>query len=122
MPESQPESGFSLVEVMVAMAILSLAMLALLRLGGVGASTAVETERATIADMVAETALVEALVSKAPPLIGDAVTDIRMGGVAWQVSVETAALANGLYAIRVDVADVRGVAASLEGVRTPPAP
>ncbi|MBV7257814.1 type II secretion system minor pseudopilin GspI [Pacificimonas sp. WHA3] len=112
------ETGFSLVEVMVALGILSLAMMALLRLNGASASTAVAAERAALADIAAENAMVEAMLLPRAPAFGTSTATIFNAGQNWTVTTEAERLGDGLIRLRVDVADGNGVAASLQGMRS----
>lgn len=112
------EEGFSLVEVMVALAVLALAMLALLRLNSASAGTSIAAERAVMADIVAENALISALIAGSPPAYGSKAIDIETLDENWIVTTEASPLEGGLVRIQVDVRDAAGVAASLEAMRT----
>jgi general secretion pathway protein I len=79
------ESGFTLLEVLVAVAILSLLSLATMRLAGIGADTARHVRGKTHALIVAENALVDALLD---PTIarGKTRSAVSNMGQTWQVT------------------------------------
>lgn len=77
--------GFSLVELLVAMAVLGLAVLAVIRLGAANLVTAGRTETALLGDIVAENAIVETLSSPQPPALGRRVESVINGATRWQV-------------------------------------
>jgi general secretion pathway protein I len=64
------EDGFTLIEMLVALAIFSLAALALLRLQGATVSTTAELQDQALAQMVARNIAVEALTDPVPPAMG----------------------------------------------------
>lgn len=64
------ERGFTLIEMLVALAIFSLAALALLRLGGATAASSHRLEVQGIAQIVARNIAVETLSDPAPPTLG----------------------------------------------------
>ncbi len=70
------EAGFTLIEMLVALAIFSLAALALLRLGGATATNSGNLRNQAIAQLVARNLAVETLSDPAPPVFG------RLSGVA----------------------------------------
>ncbi len=67
---AQTDSGFSLLEVMVALAVFSLGALALLNVLGEGTRTQVITENRAIARIIAENQLVSAMALSQPPETG----------------------------------------------------
>ncbi|WP_164157965.1 type II secretion system minor pseudopilin GspI, partial [Sandarakinorhabdus rubra] len=67
-PESWPEeTGFSLIEVMVALAIFGLAAVALVRLSGVSLASAVTLADRQLAAIVARNQALEAMLERQPP-------------------------------------------------------
>lgn len=74
------EGGFTLVEMLVALSIFSLAALAVLRLQGAAASTGAILQDRTLAQIVAGNVAVEALTDTAPPPLGEARGEEVNGG------------------------------------------
>ena len=67
---SAAEAGFTLIEMLVALAIFSLAALALLRLGGATATNSARLTEQALAQVVARNLAVEALTDPVPPAFG----------------------------------------------------
>jgi len=78
------ETGFTLVEMLVALAIFSLAALALLRLGGASAANSARLNDQALAQMVAKNLAVETLSDPAPPAFGVAQGEAVNGGRRWR--------------------------------------
>lgn len=83
---SADEQGFTLIEMLVALAIFSLAALALLRLGGATATNSARLESQALAETVARNLAVEALTDPAPPAFGASQGLIANGGRRWRWS------------------------------------
>jgi len=77
------ERGFTLIEMLVALAIFSLAALALLRLGGASAANAARLEGQAMAQTVAHNIAVETLTDPAPPAFGAVRGEAVNGGRRW---------------------------------------
>lgn len=77
------EAGFTLVEMLVALAILSLAALALLRLNGAVAANGARLGTQAGAQIVARNLAVEALTDPVPPTLGQAGGVVVNGGQRW---------------------------------------
>ena len=78
------ERGFTLIEMLVALAIFSLAALALLRLGGATATNSASLSDQAIAQMVARNLAVETLSDPQPPVFGTSRGDAANGGRRWR--------------------------------------
>jgi len=76
--------GFTLIEVMVALVIFSLAALALLRLQGAAIATAARLEEKTIAAIVARNIGIETLLDPRPPAYGTRAGQTPNAGRIWR--------------------------------------
>jgi general secretion pathway protein I len=77
------EAGFTLIEMLVALAIFSLAALALLRLEGATVSSTATLREQALAQMVARNIAVEAMTDPRPPAFGEARGQTVNGGRGW---------------------------------------
>ena len=80
----ETERGFTLIEMLVALAIFSLAALALLRLGGASATNSASLADQAIAQTVARNLAVETLTDPQPPAFGASQGDAVNGGRRWR--------------------------------------
>ncbi len=113
------DGGFTLVEVLVALAIFSLAALALLRLQGASLTGAARLDERTVAAIVAKSVAVEAMTDDPAPAFGSASGEVVNAGRRWRWSRTVAKLPDTRLAridIRVGPAG-GGTAASLTLVR-----
>ena len=78
------ESGFTLIEMLVALAIFSLAALALLRLQGATVTTTGQLQDQALAQIVARNIAVEALTDPVPPAMGNATGETVNAGRRWR--------------------------------------
>ena len=78
------ERGFTLIEMLVALAIFSLAALALLRLGGASATNSASLADQAIAQTVARNLAVETLTDPQPPAFGTSQGDAVNAGRRWR--------------------------------------
>jgi general secretion pathway protein I len=78
------ESGFTLIEMLVALAIFSLAALALLRLGGATATNSARLNDQAIAMIVARNLAVETLTDPQPPAFGSSAGALANAGRRWR--------------------------------------
>lgn len=81
---SPAEAGFTLIEMLVALAIFSLAALALLRLGGATATNSASLSDQALAQTVARNLAVETLTDPEPPAFGTSQGDAANGGRRWR--------------------------------------
>ena len=78
------EAGFTLIEMLVALAIFSLAALALLRLGGATATNSASLSDQAIAQIVARNIAVETLTDPEPPAFGSSQGNAANAGRRWR--------------------------------------
>lgn len=78
------EHGFTLIEMLVALAIFSLAALALLRLGGATAANAARLDSQAMAMIVARNIAAETLTDPEAPAFGLAGGEVVNGGRRWR--------------------------------------
>lgn len=78
------EQGFTLLEMLVAMAVLSLGALALLNLAGENTRVASAMEDRLFAGLVAENRAIEALTAPMPPALGRDSGADTAGGQTWR--------------------------------------
>jgi general secretion pathway protein I len=84
--EIEGRNGFTLIEMLVALAIFSLAALALLRLEGATVSTTARLQDQAIAQIVARNIAVEALTDPVPPAFGTTGGQAMNAGRSWRWS------------------------------------
>ena len=84
MSRSDAEAGFTLIEMLVALAIFSLAALALLRLGGATAANGARLESQAMAMLVARNIAAETLSDPAAPAFGMSGGEVLNGGRRWR--------------------------------------
>lgn len=96
-------SGFSLLELLVALAVFSLAALALLRLGAESTRSAAIVEQRLLADIVAENRAVEAATLPLAQLQAAREGNEEQGGLHWHWQRELIAAGDGLMQVRVGV-------------------
>lgn len=117
--------GFTLLEVLVALLLLSLALVALVRTGGLEARALGQLREATLAQWVASNALAELRLSRRLPSDGRADGRVELGGRRWrwQIDLQATDVPNLLRAeVRVfgdDGATRSAQAARLDGFVVP---
>ena len=83
---ARDEHGFTLLEMLVALAVFSLAALALLRLEGATVRQTGELDERMMAQLVARNLAVEMLTDPAPPPLGASAGETVNGGRRWRWS------------------------------------
>jgi general secretion pathway protein I len=97
------EAGFTLLEILVALAVFSLAALALIRLETASVRGAAVLDRTLVANMVARNVAIEAVTDAAPPTRGTSGGVEANGGESWRWTRVVTPTAD-LRILRVDVA------------------
>lgn len=100
------EHGFTLLETLVALSVLSIAALAMVRLDAFAVRSASQLSASSMAQVVAGNAATDALTDPAVPSSGS--ETVRNGGQTWQVARTVSPLGDA-GAMRIDIA-VRGTA------------
>lgn len=117
----QRQAGFSLIEMMVALAVFSLAALALIRLEGAIIRSASTIDRTMMAQIVARNVAVETLTDPQPPVNGASSGVEENGGRAWNWQRISAPLGDqGAVRVDVTVSDSDGTALGRLTVVRPP--
>ena len=118
------EHGFTLIEMMVALTVFSLAALALIRLEGASFRGAAAVDRSLLAGIVARNVAVEALTDAKVPTLGTAQGNEVNGRKNWRWTRTVAPVGDGdrVFRIDVSVADAAGVAGKLTVLRDNPPP
>lgn len=118
------QRGFTLIEMMVALAVFSLAALALIRLEGASFRGAAAVDRSLLAGIVARNVAVDAVTSAKPPTLGTSQGQETNGGRNWRWTRTVAPVGDGDRVLRIDVAvaDTTGIAGKLTVIRDNPPP
>lgn len=97
------EAGFTLLEMLVALIVFSLAALALLRLEGATIRSTADLETQTVAQMVARNVAVDTLSDPLAPSLGKSDGKVENGGRQWRWERRTSLTGDQRIA-RVDIA------------------
>ena len=89
LPDKPAPNGFTLLEIMVALAIFSLAALAMVRLQGYSVRSTANLGASSMAWQVARNVAVEILSNPAPPTLGETQGDELNGGQNWRWTANT---------------------------------
>lgn len=114
--------GFTLVEVLVALSVLSIAVVALIKVQGESAAAASAARARLLAQIVAENQMVEVVSAVEAPVAGTTTGEARLAGQVWSWTQEVAETGDRDIT-RIDIA-VRGadgatVLAALAGFKGP---
>lgn len=96
------ESGFTLLEMLVALSVISIAALALVRLDAYAVRTAGDLDESTMAGIVAQNRAVELWTDPAPPTIGSSAIGVANAGRNWRVEQRVAKTADDAL-LRIDL-------------------
>lgn len=99
------QGGFTLLEIMVALAIFSLAALAMVRLQGYSVRSTANLRDSGMAWQVARNVAVEILSNPAPPTLGETNGEDINGGQKWRWTATTAKTDDARL-VRIDIAVV----------------
>jgi general secretion pathway protein I len=99
-----PRNGFTMIEIMVALAIFSLAALAMVRLQGYSVRSTAHLGDSSLAWQVARNVAVEILSNPAPPTLGETGGEDVNGGQSWRWTANTGKTDDArLVRIEIDV-------------------
>ncbi|MBY9061538.1 type II secretion system minor pseudopilin GspI [Sphingomonas yunnanensis] len=120
---SRAERGFTLIEIMVALAVFSLAALALVRLEGQTIRSTGVLSATLLAQAVARNVAIEAVTDAEPPVRGRSSGVEQNGGRAWTWVREVQPLGDGdVMRVDVSVSDPGGAVLGRMTMVRPPAP
>lgn len=102
MTHSPSQQGFTLLEMLVAFSILSLAALTLIRLDAFAVRTAGAVDGSALARIVAANVAADILTAPLPPAAGQASSNVSNGGRNWSVRTSVAP-GDDAAVLRIDI-------------------
>ncbi|WP_332819220.1 type II secretion system minor pseudopilin GspI [Sphingopyxis sp.] len=99
---SADDRGFTLLEMLVALSVISIAALALVRLDAYAVRTAGDLDESTMAGIVAQNRAVELWTDPAPPTIGNSAVGVANAGRNWRIEQRVAKTADDAL-LRIDL-------------------
>lgn len=96
------EGGFTLLEMLVALSIISIAALTLVRLDAYAVRSAGDLDESTTAGVVAQNRAVELWTDPSPPTIGNSTSSVVNAGRNWRVEQRVARTADDSL-LRIDI-------------------
>lgn len=96
------ERGFTLLEMLVALSVISIAALTLVRLDAFAVRTAGDLDESSVAGIVAQNRAVELWTDPAPPTIGTSAIGVTNAGRNWRVEQRVARTADDTL-LRIDL-------------------
>ncbi len=120
---TRSDAGYSIVEALVALFVFALAAVGLVQLQASSISAFTHVEQRTLAGLVAQNELTEAMAATMPPVIGVREGEAEMAGRAWRWRATTEATADPTTRrVTVRVLNAAGAdAAEAHGFRSVPA-
>lgn len=83
LPQQRAEHGFTLIEVLIALAVIGIGLLAVLAVAAKSARVAADIQDRAFADWVAENHIAELRLSEQWPQVGDSDGDTKLAGRKW---------------------------------------
>lgn len=117
MSRAPTDSGFSLIEALVALAVFAMAGVGLVQLQTHSLQTLSRVESRALADVVAQNRLVELAAGNVSPAQGDTSETTQFAGREWRVATQVAGVGDGsMLRATVTVTEAQGEASGARAV------